>query len=169
MIGLREPPANLGFFAPAVLIASFGGSGLIRPASGSWGSLAGLGVGLVLLHYIPSETMLLAAALAYFAGFWASSIWLAASEADTSGDKDPQAIVIDEVAGLWIALAFAPATPLGYGAAFLLFRFFDITKIWPANWADRSLPGAHGIMLDDIFAGCWAAIFLVIGRATEIL
>lgn len=169
MIGLRTPPTTLGYFSPAVLIASFGGSGLIRPASGSWGSLAALGVGLILLHFIPSETMLLAAAIAYFAGLWASTVWLAASEADASSDKDPQAIVIDEVSGLWIALAFAPDTPLGYGAAFLLFRFFDITKIWPANWADRALPGAHGIMLDDIFAGCWAAIFLVIGRATQIL
>jgi phosphatidylglycerophosphatase A len=169
MIGLRETPAKLGFFSPAVLIASFGGSGLIRPASGSWGSLAGLGAGLALLHFISAETMLLAAVLAYFAGFWACTKWLAAIAADAAADKDPQAIVIDEVAGLWIALAFAPATPLGYGAAFLLFRFFDITKIWPANWADRSLPGAHGIMLDDVFAGCWAAIFLVIGRATQIL
>lgn len=169
MIGLRTPPKQLGFFSPAVLIASFGGSGLIRPASGSWGSLAGLCVGLLLLRQIPAEAMLIAAAIAYFAGLWASKVWLSAIADDDEADKDPQAIVIDEVAGLWIALAFAPPTVLGYGAAFLLFRFFDITKIWPARWADQSLPGAHGIMLDDIFAGCWAAIFLVIGHATQIL
>lgn len=76
------------------------------------------------------------------------------------GQHDHGAIVIDEVAGYLITMIAAPA---GWGwiiAGFLLFRLFDIWKPWPIRWADRSVHGGIGIMLDDAIAGMYAAIVL---------
>jgi phosphatidylglycerophosphatase A len=76
----------------------------------------------------------------------------------TLGEKDPQIIVVDEVAGQWLALSTAPLDPLYYGLSFVLFRVADIWKIWPASWADRSLSGSLGVMLDDAISGVYAAM-----------
>jgi phosphatidylglycerophosphatase A len=65
--------------------------------------------------------------------------------------------VIDEVVGLWITLASVPLSVGWYALGFVLFRIFDIFKPWPVSWADRHLPGAWGIMLDDVVAGLYAA------------
>ena len=165
-------PDGLTFFSPSVLLATWFGTGLIRPASGSWGSLGGFIIGLMFLQYFPSTMLIIAAGFIYFIGLWACRVWLLhaqLADSENSEHADPQAIVIDEVAGLWLALAMAPQTLTGYVAAFILFRFFDITKIWPASWADQKLHGAHGIMLDDIIAGCWAVIILLIARAFQLI
>jgi len=69
-------------------------------------------------------------------------------------------VVIDEVAGQWIALIAAPLTPLGFALAFLIFRFYDILKPWPVDLAERRLPGAWGIMGDDIVAGIYAMVVM---------
>ncbi len=161
---LHPIPAGLRFTHPAVLTASFFGSGLLRPASGSWGSLAALPFGLLIAWQAGSFSpyaLLGAAALAYALGFWACTIWLHHSEDTSSRHLDPSAIVIDEVAGLWLALAASPMTVSGIVVTFILFRFFDIIKPWPASWADKKLTGGHGIMLDDIFAGGWTALVVL--------
>lgn len=75
---------------------------------------------------------------------------------------DPGEIVIDEVAGQWLALLSAPLTPLAYALVFLLFRIFDICKPWPVRWADRQVPGGLGIMLDDLLAAVYAALALLV-------
>jgi phosphatidylglycerophosphatase A len=64
--------------------------------------------------------------------------------------------VIDEVAGQWLACAVAPLTPLGFGIAFVLFRFFDITKLWPVSVGEK-LRGGWGIMTVDMIAGVLSA------------
>jgi len=69
-------------------------------------------------------------------------------------------VVIDEVAGQWLTLLVAPPDLLLYLAGFLLFRLFDIRKPWPVSWADQSLPGGLGVMVDDLLAGLYAALFL---------
>ena len=150
-------PTGISFFSPIALAATFFGSGLIRPASGTWGSLAAFGVGLVALSYVPSRTLVFMSIVAYLIGFWAAREWAKADASDT----DPSAIVIDEVAGMWLVMAFVPTTMPALLAAFLLFRLFDILKPWPASWADKSLKGANGIMLDDIFAGGWAILVIL--------
>ena len=150
-------PASIGFFSPVALIATFFGSGLIRPASGTWGSLAAFGVGLVVLAAsVPAWARGLMSVAAYCLGYWAALHWTATNHTDT----DPSAIVIDEVAGMWLVMAFVPPTFAALAAAFFLFRLFDVLKPWPASWADKSLKGAHGIMLDDIFAGVWAVLVI---------
>jgi phosphatidylglycerophosphatase A len=72
------------------------------------------------------------------------------------GRIDPRECVIDEIAGQWLACAFAPLTWKSYALAFALFRLFDITKIWPVSAAER-LKGGLGIMADDLVAGAYAA------------
>jgi phosphatidylglycerophosphatase A len=88
------------------------------------------------------------------------SIWAADRTAAVRNSKDPQLVVVDEVLGQWIALAFVPALAPGwFAAAFLLFRAFDIWKPWPVRSLER-LPGGTGIVADDIAAGAWAALVL---------
>lgn len=135
----------------AMAVASLGGIGRLKPAPGSWGSLAVLPAAL--LGPLPALLLALAVALAG----WLAVRALPAAEAG----QDPGWIVVDEAAGMLLALAALPPGVgwLGIGLAFLLFRAFDILKPWPVSWAD-GLPGATGVMLDDILAGALAAAVL---------
>lgn len=153
---MHKLPAPLSWKSPAALVATFGGSGLLTPASGTWGSLAALPPGLLIAWQFGPQGLITAALVAYALGHWACQVWL--SHAD---DKDPSAIVIDEAVGLWLALTTAPLTVPGIALAFGLFRLFDIVKPWPVGWADTKLSGPAGIMLDDVLAGLWAALLLL--------
>ncbi len=146
------------------LIATFGGVGLLHPAPGTWGSLVGLGLG-ILVHVAGGFVALfLATLLVTGVGWWAVNAEVGQSE------EDPSEFVIDEVAGQWVALwpvslgaALAGSDILalypGLITAFLAFRVFDILKPGPVGWADRQ-HGAFGIMADDIIAG-WLAAMIV--------
>lgn len=140
----------------AALIATWFGSGLLPKAPGTWGSLAALPPGLALL-WLGGVPLLVGGILAVsLAGVWAGERY-----ADRLGQDDPGAVVIDEVAGQWLALL--PCAAFGLVEvvlAFLLFRAADILKPWPASWADRTLPGGVGIMADDWIAGLYAALAL---------
>lgn len=144
-------------------IATFFGVGHLRPAPGTWGSLAALPVA-ALLHVAGGPVLLGLGVIAAFALGW----WATARETAGKADPDPSEIVIDEVAGQWLALlpvsigaahAGAALTALwpGWVTAFVLFRLFDIWKPGPIGWADRR-GDALGVMLDDILAGLAAAI-----------
>lgn len=134
-----------------MMVATLGGIGRLRPAPGTWGSLAVLPA--VLLG--PTGTLLLAV-VATVAG------WLAVRALPQDGKQDPGWIVVDEAAGMLLALAALPAGAgwAGVALAFLLFRGFDILKPWPVSWADRQA-GATGVMLDDILAGAITAGLLL--------
>ena len=144
-------------------IATLGGVGYLRPAPGTWGSAASLPLAY-LLHILGGPWALVAGlGVACALGWWAT--WVETRGRD---NHDPSEIVIDELAGQWIALlpvSFGAATAgadilalyPGWIAAFLLFRLFDITKPWVIGWADRR-GDALGVMLDDIFAGAFAAL-----------
>ena len=160
MIGLHPLPAHMRPHHPATLIATYLLAGLIKPASGTWGSLAALPLGLYTAFLFGPFGLLLLAAIGYGLGHWASTVWLNGTD-----DQDPSAIVIDEAVGMWLAmtplaLLQEPFSPLGIALAFALFRLFDIVKPWPVSWADAKLGGATGIMLDDVLAGLWAALML---------
>lgn len=152
---LHKLPPHLKLWSPAALIATWFHSGLLRPASGTWGSLAALPFGVSTAYYFGAQGLLLIALIGYALGHWACVVWISQSE-----DKDPSAIVIDEAVGIWLALLTAPLTPVGIALAFGLFRLFDIVKPWPVGWADAKLGGATGIMLDDVLAGLWSALIL---------
>jgi phosphatidylglycerophosphatase A len=145
------------------IIATFFGTGLMRPAPGTWGSLAALPVAWA-LHVLGGFAALAMATAAVFALGW----WATEKETAGSDDPDPSEIVIDEVAGMWLALwpvslgaAMQGVDVLalwpGWVVAFLAFRLFDIWKPGPVGLADRR-GDALGVMLDDIIAGGLAAM-----------
>ena len=140
---------------PASLIATFFGSGLLPKAPGTWGSLAALPFCVALLWAGGPWLLGVGIVTISLLGWWASS-----EHARLIGRDDPGEIVIDEVAGLWIALLPASLAWPDVAIAFLLFRVADIFKPWPASWADRQLHGGLGIMADDLVAGVYAALGL---------
>ena len=73
--------------------------------------------------------------------------------------KDPSCVVIDEVAGMMVALVMLPAIPLVVISAYALFRFFDIFKTYPINKLE-ALEGGTGIMLDDLMAGFYTNVLM---------
>lgn len=157
MLMNKEVCQKLDFKAPSVWLATWFGCGLMKKAPGTWGTLGGLPFGIAVLYFGSWQILLAASVFVFLMGLWAAREF-----EKMTGEHDAGAVVIDEVAGVWIALL--PVAGLSFiqiGLAFLLFRFFDILKPWPVSWADKKLPGAMGVMLDDVFAGIYAA--LVIG------
>jgi phosphatidylglycerophosphatase A len=141
----------------ANLISTWFGCGYSPKAPGTAGSLAALAIGIVLHEYAAFAQWQFAilAALALIPAVWAAGV-----TAVSSGLKDPQFVVIDEVIGLWIALAGATAYNWkSYLGAFALFRLFDIWKPPPVRQLE-ALPGGWGINLDDVMAGIYAALVL---------
>jgi phosphatidylglycerophosphatase A len=137
-------------------VATFFGAGFGKPGPGTWGSVAAVllwaGYGLA-FHPTPRSlpiALLAGIALTLILGVPAATI-----VAHESGRKDPQFVVIDEVAGQWIALLFSPVDWRHALIAFALFRLFDITKPFPARQLE-SLPEGWGIVFDDVAAGLYA-------------
>lgn len=148
----------------AWMLATFFGAGLLKPGPGTWGSLAAAAIwyfGLRAAHLTGWPAMvaaLIGAGVVTLVGIPAASV-----VEREYGREDPGFVVIDEVAGQWIALALAP---LDWGHALLgfgFFRLFDIVKPPPARQLER-LHGGTGIMLDDLAAGVYALIAMVVVR-----
>jgi phosphatidylglycerophosphatase A len=124
---------------------------------GTWGSLVALPCAWAIRALWGAAGLAVAAAFTVAVGCWA-----AAKIAKESAAEDPGTIVIDEVAGQWVALLPASPDPLSYALGFLLFRIFDIWKPWPVRWSDRHVGGGLGIMLDDLLAAVYAALVLLV-------
>lgn len=153
---------------PWWLIATWFGCGLSPITSGTVGSLGALPFAYI-LQRIGGNTLLFAAAIGIFIlGTWASNQYLKHS----NRADDPSEIVVDEVAGQWLLLAFLPFTWQGYLVGFVLFRSFDIVKPWPVSVADQKIKGGFGIMFDDIAAALYPIILYTLLScfgATELL
>lgn len=144
---------------PIPLLALGFGSGLARFAPGTWGTLAAIPFFLLML-LLPAWLYVMVIFLAFFFG-----IKICQQTADELGVHDHPAIVWDEFVGLWIALlplVFVEFTWLFLLLGFVLFRFFDIVKPWPISVADKQCQGGLGIMLDDVIAGVFSALLLMI-------
>jgi phosphatidylglycerophosphatase A len=154
----------------ALAVATVFGIGRLRPAPGTWASAAGLPAAWA-LHMAGGPLLLaLAAVAAFAAGLWASARVIAAT-----GQGDPPSVVIDEVAGLWIALLPVSAGAWWAGAevlrlwpgwllAFLAFRLFDVWKPGPIGRLDAR-GDALGLMADDAAAGLAAALVVALAAA----
>lgn len=136
-------------------ILSWFGSGYSPKAPGTAGSLAALPFAWLMATNWGPQSLLLAGLIAFGVGW-------AAANASPEAQKDPGWVVIDEVAGLWLTLAIVPADLLLYALGFLAFRLFDIFKPWPIRALEQNVPGALGVMIDDIAAAVYAAAVLYI-------
>ena len=137
----------------ATLVATFFSIGRLRPGPGSWGSAATVLLWAALSYTLPHSLQVpVAVGLALFVIL--IGIPAATQVARASGVKDPQFVVIDEVAGQLIALLAVPLAWKTFLAAFILFRAFDIVKPPPVRQLER-LPEGTGIVLDDVAAGIY--------------
>jgi phosphatidylglycerophosphatase A len=151
----------------AKLVATFFGVGLLRPGPGSWGSAATVLLWWLLSFWItPSWQPYTAASLAAVAvliGIPAATLVARAARL-----KDPQFVVIDEVAGQLIALIAAPVSWKSLLLGFILFRGFDIVKPPPVRWLEH-LPEGFGIVIDDVGAGLYALAVMQVALHFDIL
>ena len=144
------------FGSVAHIWATFFGTGLIRPAPGTWGTLAGGIVFVLVQPYVPAVDWLVIIAATFFLGAWACG-----KTSDDLGVPDHGSIVIDEVFAIWLVLVLTPATLVWQIAAFVAFRFFDIVKCPPADYFDKKMKNGFGIMFDDAIAAGYAWLVLL--------
>ncbi|MBZ5570747.1 MAG: phosphatidylglycerophosphatase A [Acidobacteriia bacterium] len=149
-----RPPAPLW----ATLVATFFGSGRLRPGPGTWGSLATVLLWWLLTRWITPNWQS-GAAIALAALVTLVGIPAATQVSRASGLKDPQFVVIDEVAGQLTALIAVPVSWKSLLLGFILFRGFDIVKPPPVRQLERLSEG-YGIVLDDVAAGIYALVVM---------
>jgi phosphatidylglycerophosphatase A len=146
---VKRPPVEQ---ASRWLATGFG-SGFLWPAPGTWGSLLGVVLFVLLLAPLAWPWQLAAGVVLTLLGTGAAEI-----AAPGLGGDDPSAVVVDEWAAMWLSMV-AVQTPLGWALAFFLFRGFDIIKPSPARNFE-SLHGGIGIMADDVVAAIYTQLAL---------
>ncbi len=139
-------------FKEKIFLAGLG-SGLLPKAPGTWGSVVGLVLGIAILAYFPVETLFLLTILIFLFGVRATDVY----EART-GIHDDSRIVVDEIAGMWLALCISGAVLPAAALSFLFFRLYDIWKPSIIGRIDRDAPGGWGVMGDDMIAGAAAGL-----------
>jgi len=149
------------------LFLTFGGAGLSPKAPATVGTLAALPVGIVTLHYFGMETLFMLTLAITVIGILEINKY-----EKLTGEHDQQEIVIDEAAGIWLALMISVSTAntMNYPYAVILaivfsfaaFRLFDIWKPSTIGWIDREVKGGLGVMLDDIIAGMAGGFLTVV-------
>lgn len=132
--------------------------GKLPGAPGTYGTVIGAGL-YILVSGLPAISYVL-----FTIAFVFLSVWIVAQILPDYETEDPQEIVIDEIAGLFVAMLFHPFTWLNLGLAFVLFRLFDIIKPPPIRQIERKVKGAWGIVLDDVVAGLFACIVIWVIR-----
>ena len=140
-----------------ILLATWFGSGYAPKAPGTAGSLLALPFGWGIAHFGGQTWLGIATVIVTLIGVWVANAYMA-----QAGEHDPGPVVIDEVAGQWLAM-LPLAAAINWQIiliAFVLFRLFDIVKPWPISWADKNIKGGLGVMLDDVLAGAAAAAIL---------
>ena len=149
----------------AFAVATFFGAGYGKPGPGTWGSIAAVLLWAAFAFTLHPSTLTLTLALTLgIVVATALGIPAATIVARESGRQDPGFVVIDEVAGQWIALIAVRPDWQHAALALVLFRLFDIWKPWPIRKLE-ALPAGTGIMLDDVAAGLLAlAVGLLVSR-----
>lgn len=143
---------------PNYLLAFGFGAGFIKPAPGTWGSALGLILALeVLKMFNHSKTWLFVFAVFCFL----IGIVICTKAGKLLNQVDDSRIVWDEITAMFFIVVFLPQhTWLSYLLAFLLFRFFDITKLFPIAQLESRFKNGFGVMLDDLIAGCYTILLL---------
>jgi phosphatidylglycerophosphatase A len=138
----------------AVFVATAGYCGYFPIAPGTIGSAVGLVVYL-LVWWIGSPVV----EAGLIVGLFLAGVWAGTTAERYFGGIDPGPVVLDEVVGMLITLAFIPVGLTGALAGFVLFRFYDVIKPFPANRLER-LHGGLGVMADDAMAAVYANLTL---------
>ena len=140
---------------PEILFLSLLGIGFVPKAPGTIGTLAIL----PLLYWFGRFNIPLTFSIPFLLSLACLSIWIIEIVQKSTGNHDPNWIVIDEVLGMSTAWLFSKEAHFTHLVLlFLLFRFFDITKIWPANFCDKKIKHGIGTILDDIISGIYTGI-----------
>ncbi|UOA07569.1 phosphatidylglycerophosphatase A [Methylobacter sp. S3L5C] len=140
-----------------ILFLAFGfGSGLVKKAPGTMGTLAAIPV-----YWLFAQADCLIYSLLTVV-VTVVGVWICGNAAEKLGEHDFGGIVWDEIAGFLITMWLVPLTWQTIIAGFILFRFFDILKPWPIKWLDRHVEGGFGIMIDDVLAGIFAGALLLL-------
>jgi phosphatidylglycerophosphatase A len=137
-----------------ILAASWFGTGFSPVASGTVGTVAAIPLYLLLAR-LPTALYLIT-----IAAFCCFSCWVSGHAEVIFNEKDSSRIVIDEVAGYLVTMTAAPLSWKWIVLGFILFRFFDISKIPPARFFDRQVKNGYGVVLDDVVAGVYSCMVL---------
>lgn len=151
----------------ANIIATYLGCGLSKFAPGTVGSLGTLPLAYLIMYYGNFYILLSVAVVLFFIGAKATEI-----VSKESGNEDPSKVVIDETVGQLLTFSIVAFLAqdylvgsdsiLFYICGFVFFRFFDILKMGPVKYADTKIKNAYGVMLDDVFAGLFASVVLLL-------
>lgn len=151
------PSWRLMLAHPAHWIAFGCGSGLLRPAPGTWGTLAAWFAFVTLDPLLSTGAWLLLITVTAVIGAWAAE-----RTGRTLGRPDHGAIVIDEIVAFWLVLLLLPPDLLAQALGFLAFRLFDILKPPPIRAVDRRFKSGVGVMADDLIAAFYALLLAAI-------
>lgn len=160
-----EPAPSSPAASLATVLATGFGAGLSPVAPGTAGTLAAVPLGYLFMVTLAPGPLLQVLGIA---ALIAVAVWSAGVAAPRFGLKDPGQIVVDEIAGYLVALAFLPAGWTTLAAAFVFFRLFDIVKPPPCRRLE-ALPGGVGIVADDVMAGVYANLALRLLLGLKIL
>lgn len=131
--------------------------GLLKPAPGTWGSVGGAVAAYFIYNFIGAQTLFLASFVLFL-----FSINVINSYEREVGIHDSSEIVIDEVAGVWLAISVSGESLIAIFASLVFFRILDIFKPSIIGRIDKNVPGGLGVMGDDMVAGAFAGIFSAI-------
>jgi len=154
----RPQPTLRWVFQNIWRILAFGfGSGLLRPAPGTWGTLLAWVLWVPLLQGRSDTVVLAVLVVAFVIGCWACK-----RTGEALGVADHGGMVWDEIVAFWLVLWLTPNALEAQAVAFVLFRIFDITKPQPVRYFDTRLQGGFGVMLDDIIAAVYSLLVMAV-------
>lgn len=154
----RVNPTFLWVYRHPLRVIAFGfGSGLLRPAPGTWGTLAGWLIWILTLRHLPDGLMVFYLALAFALGCWACH-----QAGRDLGVSDHGGMVWDEMVAIWLVLWLSPSSWAAQAVAVALFRVFDIIKPVPIRYFDKRWDNGFGVMWDDILAAGYSLLVMVV-------
>ncbi|MBI4775307.1 MAG: phosphatidylglycerophosphatase A [Deltaproteobacteria bacterium] len=152
---LKPLPAGAGLRRVALLVATLAHVGRFPFASGTAATIVWGIPTFLMLGWISRPTYTVVVCVAFLLALWASH-----TSEKLLAEKDSPLIVVDEWVGYLVAVAFLPWSFETALFGLILFRIFDIFKVYPASWIDANLSGGLGVVLDDVLAGCYANLTL---------
>lgn len=151
-------PTFAWVFGHADRIVAFGlGSGLLRPAPGTWGTALGWLLWVVLLSHLPDAWVAVVLLLAFGLG-----CWVCQRCGQALGVSDHGGMVWDEIVAFWLVLWLSPSDFWAQLLAFVIFRLFDIFKPQPVAYFDRRYKNGFGVMLDDLLAAVYSLLVMAL-------